>query len=85
MKQILLVLAMAASSYVLSQESYQQTALADNTAQCKEWAIMDGVADEDMNEYLAQCLQDLDYQEPDVEAYDTIEPPLFNEDSSINE
>jgi len=69
---ILLGLFLAALSW--AEEPIVQAALMDDRTQCKEWAVMDGIAEDYMNEYIDECLQNMNYQEPEVESYDYNEP-----------
>lgn len=72
MKKLLVLTALIAS-VCMADEPITQTALADNNTQCREWAVMDGIEQEYMNDYMEQCLSNLSYQEPEVEAYDYVE------------
>jgi len=68
-----LLLGVLFASVSFADEPNTQTSLAENTDQCKEWAAMDGIADESLDDYMKQCLSDMFNQEPDVESYDYVE------------
>ena len=43
-----------------------------NQQQCEEWALMDGVSDEDMGTYLNECLYNLELPEEDLSVEEEI-------------
>lgn len=61
------------TSVCFADEPLTKTALAQNTDQCREWAVMDGIEQEMLDDYMTQCLMDMSNQEPDVESYDYVE------------
>lgn len=84
MKKTLLLSAFLAS-WAVADEPIMQAALTENTAQCREWAVMDSIDAESMDDYMEQCLSNLGYQESDVEAYDYSEASADDESLPVNE
>ena len=59
MKKILIIVAMLMAFVTNAEEP-------TNKERCQDWAVMDGIASEDMADYLKECLYNLEIPEEDL-------------------
>lgn len=62
MKHILfLILFSSMASLTMANEDYEDTIT--DQQRCEEWAVMDGIDEENKQEYMSECISNLQYDE----------------------